>query len=168
MPKPISVAGNDAVVAQGVAHPVVRAQSRWRAPGPRPPAAARPGVARGSRLPRAKLHHAAGHIGDVAPEIDQYRQQRADMGGDIQGQPLIRPAEELRHQDEVAGGGDGQEFGDALHHRQNQDVDIGHAQSPPHGPRRRRCGGPCRFLRESAESVCWLIARGPIPRRLDN
>ncbi len=35
---------------------------------------------------------------------------------------LIGPAGERRDEDQMAGGGDGEELGDALHHRQNDDL----------------------------------------------
>ena len=65
------------------------------------------------RQPRAVVHlaqeqakQAGGHAGDIAPEIEQDGDQRPDMGAEIDHQPLVGPAGQGRHEDELTRGAD--------------------------------------------------------------
>jgi hypothetical protein len=85
----------------------------------------------------------------VLAEIPQHRGERADVHGAIEGQALVRPAQQFRYQDQVRRTRNRQEFSDALHDgehdhlqqtrfgcRHGNGVD-GAKKAPP--PRRRRC-----------------------------
>lgn len=48
------------------------------------------------------------------------------MHHDVGEQPLVRPAGDDRHQQQVTRRGDGKEFGDALDERQNDDLHDEH------------------------------------------
>ena len=54
----------------------------------------------------------------------------------VEGEPLIRPAEDVRHQDEMAGGRDGKELGEPLDEAENHPLGVGHPtiSSPPSTP----------------------------------
>jgi hypothetical protein len=49
------------------------------------------------------------------------------MDRGVERQPLVRPAEELRHQDQVPRARDRQELGDPLDDRENDDLNGFHA-----------------------------------------
>ena len=49
-------------------------------------------------------------------------EQRSHMGRHVNCQTLVRPASNAGHQDQMAGGTDGQEFSDALDEGENDDV----------------------------------------------
>ena len=58
----------------------------------------------------------------VAPEIDENGEKRAEMHHDVGELALVRPACQGGNEDEVSGGGNGQEFGDPLHHGKHDDL----------------------------------------------
>ena len=64
---------------------------------------------------------------------------------DVGQEALVRPAGERRHQQQVAGGGDRQEFGDALDQGQDDDLedDIGCPGCPWVGPDSLAAGAGC-------------------------
>ena len=78
----------------------------------------------------------ANHREKLAPEIGDDGEQRADVNGDVEGEALVRPAEEMRHQHEVAGARNRQELGQALHDGENDR--LNRIQMPPLGFRRGR------------------------------
>ena len=69
-----------------------------------------------------QLERAAGDVPDVAPEIDENGQQRAEMRQDIGELALVGPMHQLGDQDQVARGGDRQELRDPLHYGKHDDL----------------------------------------------
>ena len=67
---------------------------------------------------------------DVAPEIHRDREQRAGMDGNIDLEALVGPAQDLRREHQVARRADRQEFGDALHERQDCKLKRGQGSQP--------------------------------------
>jgi hypothetical protein len=64
-------------------------------------------------------------------EVDQHREQRADVHGHVKGQPLVGPAEEMRHQDQVTRARDRQELGQALHDGEDDGLKEIHVDGEP-------------------------------------
>ena len=58
-------------------------------------------------------------------KIEQHRQQSTHMHGGVERQPLVRPAEEARQQDEMPTAGDGQHLRDTLHDAEDHGLKIG-------------------------------------------
>lgn len=52
-------------------------------------------------------------------KISDNGQQRSEVYGNIESKPLIRPAEQLRHENQVCRAGNRQEFGQTLDERQD-------------------------------------------------
>ena len=48
------------------------------------------------------------------------------MQGHIEGEPLVHPSEQPRHEDEVGGAGNRQEFGETLQQGQQDGVGVIH------------------------------------------
>jgi hypothetical protein len=67
----------------------------------------------------------AAHLG---VEEDHDGEQRADMHGDVDGEALVLPRRQLRDEDEVGRRTDRQEFGDALHHGEDDQIEPVHRQ----------------------------------------
>src|SRR5262249_41095845 len=79
----------------------------------------------------------AGHQpGELAPKVGQQRGERTQMHDGVEGQSLIRPAEDERNQDQVPGRRDGEELGQALDQAQNDALGVAHPtmSSPPSTP----------------------------------
>src|SRR5213078_2962005 len=47
---------------------------------------------------------------ELAPEVGEERHERAEMHDRVEGQTLVGPAEDVRDQDQMAGGGHGEEL----------------------------------------------------------
>ena len=67
----------------------------------------------------------------VAPEIDEDGKQRAEMRHDIDDDALILPMHQLGNENQMPGGGNRQELGDALHHREHDDLLYRHIPLSP-------------------------------------
>ena len=87
--------------------------------------------------PRAIIHTSAEQAAEarqhrqyIAPKVDQDGNQRSDMGGHVDSEALIRPAGDTRHQNQVTRRTDGQEFRDALHKGENDDMQQRHSAPP--------------------------------------
>ena len=65
----------------------------------------------------------AQHLPEIAPEIQHHRQQRADMHRHVEQQPLILPAGDIGHQDQMRRGADREKFGNALDQGQDDQVE---------------------------------------------
>ena len=84
-------------------------------------------------------------IQDLRAKVPEHGQQCAEMHGHVERQSLIGPAQETRHQDQVGGAGNGQEFGEALHQGEQTGLQQIHGQSrlgnawPPYP---RLCAAP--------------------------
>ena len=59
-------------------------------------------------------------------EVDQHGEQAADVGGEVEDLPLVGPAEEARHQDEVRRRAHRQELGEPLHDGEDDGLQRGH------------------------------------------
>ena len=57
-----------------------------------------------------------GHPPHVAPEIDEHREQRAEMHGEIERDALVAPTGQDAHHDGMTGRGDGQKLGQPPDH----------------------------------------------------
>jgi hypothetical protein len=66
-----------------------------------------------ARLPASehRVDPRDGHDAKLAAEVGQQREQRADVHGDVEGEALVGPAEEMRDEDQVARARDRQELG---------------------------------------------------------
>ncbi len=62
----------------------------------------------------------------IAPEIDEHREQRAHVNRHVEAETLIRPGDEQRQQDEMRRARDRQEFGEPLEDRQDDDLNPIH------------------------------------------
>ena len=65
-------------------------------------------------------------VPDVAPEIDEHGEKRAEMRHDVGKLALVGPTGQERDENEVAGGGNGQEFRDPLNHGKHDDLFYRH------------------------------------------
>ncbi len=68
---------------------------------------------------RQRAEPGARHREQLAAEVGDDGEQRADVHGDVEGEPLVLPAEQVRHQHEVARARDRQELGQALDDRED-------------------------------------------------
>jgi len=60
---------------------------------------------------------------DPHAELPAHGEDRAELDHDVEDLALLAAlAEEVRDDDEVAGGGDGKELGEAFHHSEDQGV----------------------------------------------
>ena len=88
--------------------------------------------------PASEANQARAIAVELAAEIGDDGEQRADVHGDVEGEPLVRPAEEIRHEHEVARARDRQELGEALHEREDDGLygiqDGVHVTGSPRGP----------------------------------
>jgi hypothetical protein len=73
-----------------------------------------------------KIDQADRKVHAIPPEIDHHRQERPHVHHDVGQQPLVRPAGQRRNQQQMARGGDRQEFGDALDESQYDDLEYEH------------------------------------------
>ena len=73
---------------------------------------------------------------ELGAEVGDERGQGAQVHHGVKGETLIRPAEKVRHQDQMAGGGDGEELGHALDHAEHDALRVRHPtiSSPPSTP----------------------------------
>ena len=79
--------------------------------------------------PRHRRHQAP----EVAPEVHDHRQQRAKMHGHIEGQRLVRPAQQPGGQHQVPRAGDRQKFRQALNQAEYGRLQRIHRRSHHHG-----------------------------------
>src|SRR4030095_756623 len=94
---------------------------------------ARRGEERRREPPRER---AGGHAQELAPKIGEERRERAEMHDRIEGETLTRPAEDMRDQDQMAGGRNGEELGEPLDEAENPPLGVRHPtmSSPPSTP----------------------------------
>ena len=106
----------------------VRTAARRAPPAPWP--------ARAARIERARGQRAGGHREQLARGSRRAGGQRAEVKRGVEGQALVRPAEEVGHQDQVARGRDRQELRQALDEAEDHRVGVGHPtmSSPPSTP----------------------------------
>src|SRR5262245_18940558 len=65
-------------------------------------------------------------VPDVAPEIDEHGEKSTEMRHDVGKLALVGPTGQERYENEVAGGGNGQEFRDPLNHGKHNDLFYRH------------------------------------------
>ena len=85
-----------------------------------------PGVEAAVPGERRAGEEAGDEVAQVAVEVGHDGQQRPRVGGDVEGEPLVAPAQEVRDEDQVAGRADGEELGDALDRGEEDGLDGGH------------------------------------------
>ncbi len=73
---------------------------------------------------------------ELAPEVGEERHERAEMHDRVEGQTLVGPAEDVRDQDQMAGGGHGEELRQPLDDAEHDPLEVGHptTSSPPSTP----------------------------------
>ena len=73
-----------------------------------------------------QAEHGLAHVG---PEIDQHGEEGAHVDGDVDGLALILQAGEVGEENQVAGGGDRQEFRKPLNQGDDDEVEEGHRRN---------------------------------------
>src|SRR5439155_269905 len=100
---------------------------------------------------------------ELAPEVGEERHERAEMHDRVEGQTLVGPAEDVRDQDQMAGGGHGEELRQPLDDAEHDSLEVGHptTSSPPSTPMTfpvSQCVSGCAIT-SSVMSICaWLTA----------
>src|SRR5207302_1205833 len=79
---------------------------------------------------------ARSHAEELATKIGEERRERAEVHDRVEGESLIAPAEDVRHEDQVTGRRNGEELGEPLDEAENHPLSVGHPtiSSPPSTP----------------------------------